>query len=383
MTSLETETRSRLAGLWLTHGTANLRRVSELSTVADLRPTAMPIVIVGAGPSLTPAVPTLVALRGRAIVIAASHALAPLLVSGCRPDAVVVLDPQPQVGAQFDGLDCAGITLFVSPTVDPSFVSAPLSVATYFTAGPGERWIGQAIGAEHRAFLTTGGNVCGAALSIAAQWTTGPIAIVGVDLGFPAGRVYADGVSNAEDFGRLYLDSPFRVLAQDRTEICSTVAFGVALEFFQRQLLSEAGRVTNCSVGGAEMSGAAVPTLASWVRDLPIRAAAREEISFLPLHLEKRREELLSFLLQCARCLDATAALIASTPLEVQTTDGSELRSQVMQSLGPACDIAQLIVVEMPPRTDGGTVYDSIRDACLLAAPRIRHEVDTWDDGGA
>ncbi len=108
----------------LVNATINLAR-GDVRLMINGRPTArpLPVIIVGAGPSLDAAMPYLAALRGRAVVFSAGTALGTLMRAGLTPDFQFEIENMVEnyesMAAVAAKHDLAGVTLVASASVDP------------------------------------------------------------------------------------------------------------------------------------------------------------------------------------------------------------------------------------------------------------------------
>ncbi len=186
---------------WVAQGTANLPAVARWPSVAAIgdRFAGMPIVIVAPGPSLAGNIEQLRGLRGRAILMAFSHSLKPVMAAGLVPDLVLTVDPQ-DVRYHFAGCDLSNICLINAATCHPSLFELPAQRFLTLSANSAiDDWIFAGIGED--ALIPGGGSVATSALSLALKWRCDPIIYVGLDLSFPGGQYYvstsSDGAARA------------------------------------------------------------------------------------------------------------------------------------------------------------------------------------------
>lgn len=142
----------------------------------------MPVIIVGAGPSLAKNIDTVGALqqRGACAVFAVNTALPALAAAGIKPDAVFVAESKPRVMKDFIGVDLTNTTLIggihVPAALDDLDVASRWLAVTA-SAGIGN-WLQELTGAET---ITNGGSVSTVALSAAIHLGCDPIVMVGMD----------------------------------------------------------------------------------------------------------------------------------------------------------------------------------------------------------
>lgn len=181
-------------GEWLSHLTANTRRMTDLPDVTLLsgRLPRVPAVIVGAGPSLDQSMDQLAFAGSRAVVLAAASALGPMARAGLKPHMVLSSEARDE-SRQFvgDGLD----SVFLA--------SASTGHPEHFSAWPGPKgmfhlypWLAEFTGGQA---LPTGGHVTSAAFALAAVWDCDPIILIGQDLAYTHGRAYGTGRVGASE----------------------------------------------------------------------------------------------------------------------------------------------------------------------------------------
>ncbi len=273
---------------WLAQGAANLDAIARCPSVDAVGDdfAGVPMIICAPGPSLAGNIAQLRAVRGRAIVVAVSHALRALRAAGVVPDLVVTVDPQ-DVRYHFAAGDLDGVGALVNGvTVFPALYQ--LGAARHMTLasnGALDRWLYQDLG--DAAEVPGGGSVATTALSLGLRWRCDPIVMVGLDLSFAGGRYYV-GTSCDGDAHAVIEDGHLRVAgwsdgfqrmkamggpAAARERIVelpswrgdgSTVPSSFMFAMFHRWFVDTAQRVTaagdrprlyNCTEGGARIDG--------------------------------------------------------------------------------------------------------------------------------
>ena len=285
----------------------NADRIAQHPSIASLDDAFVgtPCVIVSPGPSLSKNIHLLEQLKGRALLMTGTHALASFRNAGVDPDFVVAADPG-DLRRHVAGHDFSRVqAMVVAVTCRPeNFENGGKSTFT-FSGNPGsDDWIFEPFGEDAR--LLTGGSVACSAFSLAIRMGCDPIILVGQDLSFPGGRYYADGNLDGdaravfEDDGRFYLRKPsettdeygtgrmedgtFRfTLSRASVELAgyhggtvpSSESFRAFLFWFETVIESFEGRprVWNCTEGGARIAGAEQRTLADALSELPRRPA--------------------------------------------------------------------------------------------------------------
>ncbi len=152
-----------------------------------------PAVIAAAGPSLDRQLDTLAELGQQALVIAIGQSLPALRCAGIRPDLTHVVEAQDVSHQLADGGPSEDVDLVAIPSAHSALFSTP--VASRFVAYPVPNalacWIAGLCGEEQ---WTLGApTVAQSAVHLAAALGANPILLIGQDLAFSEGRVYASG----------------------------------------------------------------------------------------------------------------------------------------------------------------------------------------------
>lgn len=199
-------TRWCFADRWLENIARNARAFLDapgLDALGD-RYRGVPALIIGAGPSLTAALPELKRAAGRVLLVATDTALRTLAAAGIRPDLVVSVDAQPENRRDFDGVETSDLTLAFEAAVDPEVVRRFRGRRLGFPRGHHQP---QPDGSERlglhplielffrhappRPYLQGGGSVSHAAFDLARQLGCAPLVLVGQDLAYPGGTTHA------------------------------------------------------------------------------------------------------------------------------------------------------------------------------------------------
>lgn len=184
---------------WLRHYLAHVPALASAPGLPALRGMlrGVPAVIVAAGPSLDRNAAQLAGLADRAFIMCVNTAAGALARAGVRPHALVTIESL-DVSAQLRDLPfLAEVPAFVELTANdalwelPLRAKLPISVDTSSCAVFSGR-----IDAGHH--LSAGFCVANAATSIAYVLGCDPIVLVGSDLAYSEGRVYACGTSFAD-----------------------------------------------------------------------------------------------------------------------------------------------------------------------------------------
>ncbi|HEY4243367.1 MAG TPA: 6-hydroxymethylpterin diphosphokinase MptE-like protein [Kofleriaceae bacterium] len=286
---------------WVEQGLANLPAIGRWPSIASVgdRFAGLPMVIVAPGPSLAHNAHLLRELRGRAILVAFSHSLKPVLAAGVAPDLVLTVDPQ-DVRYHFAGCDLGESYLVNAATVHPSLFTLPARGC--FTASANsaiDDWIFAGLGED--AQLPGGGSVATTAFSLALRWKCDPIVFVGLDLSFPGGAYYVstssdggarahvtDGLMTVEGwspaFAAMKAGGGPRTSGERTVElpgwrggtVPSSFMFALFHRWFEERMRSVSGvRVVNATEGGCAIAGMEHVPLAAVLETLDRSVDAR------------------------------------------------------------------------------------------------------------
>jgi Protein of unknown function DUF115 len=265
------------------NGLANLSALCTWPSAAALQGelTGTPMVIVAPGPSLTRNIELLGQLRGRAILLALSHAVAPLRRAGVTPDFVLAADAHDVSHhlADQDLSDVAGVVVTASAHPHLFLSAAPRHIALG-EPGPIDSWLCDLAEGRRDALplMASGGSVAHTALALGLAWGCDPIGFVGLDLSFPGGRCYVE--SSADGDVRAVVSADGRSISRegwseaagqsavaerlvevpgwDGRPLPSSFHFSMCQRWFEETARRVAGRgrlIYNCSEGGAYIGG--------------------------------------------------------------------------------------------------------------------------------
>lgn len=223
---------------------------------------SIPVVIVAGGPSLVDDIEKLANVRQRAIIISAGSAITSLERFNIQPDIIVSVDGGIPNYNHFKSLKNKNIPLFFSPTINHKILEEYPGEKVVFMMEMGEvdRWYIEVLG-DDPGFVEQGPSVANISLDIATRISSGPICLLGQDLG------YTNGVSHAEgNIHRTSLDqmrSWGRVLVKtdsnDGSELYTDYVYLNMKRWFEWYLTSRTGYVVyNATVKGARIKGAEV-----------------------------------------------------------------------------------------------------------------------------
>ena len=152
-----------------------------------------PAVICAAGPSLDQQLPKLAAVRERVVVIAIGQSLRSLREAGIEPDFVHVVESQDVAHQLTEAGDVGNLQLVLPPQAHASLFELPVKQhwIAFQATNPFGCWIGEQLG--ERDFLPSAGTVVQCSLHLARVLGCNPVALIGQDLAFTGGRLYAAG----------------------------------------------------------------------------------------------------------------------------------------------------------------------------------------------
>ena len=274
---------SDLSALWARNGLANLMEIAKRPLVNDVGDAlaGVPLIVVGAGPSLAKNIDMLHRAEGRAIVLCVARAQRSLQRAGIRPDLVINAEPQ-DVACHFDGINTASLPgLILRTTSHPSLYSLDAAnILSYVGNNQSDDWMLP----ESVELISSGGSVSCSGVGLGMLWKCDPIILVGQDLSFDGGAYYhsdgADGDTRAvyeESTGRWRLEGHSDDLQQtvmDRTIngdirmsgtkvpgyfgglVDTSYDFAQFREWLQNTAIDDpTTRFYNCTEGGARIDG--------------------------------------------------------------------------------------------------------------------------------
>ena len=192
------EARQRLGATYLLNTLANLQTIvqeGDVDALAD-RFTGIPVVLVGAGPSLNQNLEELADVGDRALVLAADTALRPLIAHGIQPHLVVAADPSEENGQHLRAVeDVERVWLVAEGSID-TYSFAPFDGRTFtFRLSDHHPWPWLwSLGFDRR-HLRSWGSVLTSALDLALKAGCNPIVFVGSDLAYTNGQPYCRDTS--------------------------------------------------------------------------------------------------------------------------------------------------------------------------------------------
>lgn len=192
-----TATRQLMMQDWATATISNARDLIRYPSVSTLegRFRGITAVVCAAGPSLTAQLSTLAEYRDRVLVIAIGQSLRALRAAGIEPDLVQVVEGQDVSHQLLDAGETTNLDLVVAPQAHARLFEVPVRRrwVVFDSSNPFGCWIAQQLG--QRRFLPSAGTVAQCSVHLARELGCAPIVLIGQDLAFTGGKLYAKGTS--------------------------------------------------------------------------------------------------------------------------------------------------------------------------------------------
>ncbi len=192
---------------WVHNVVRNLERASECPNVNVLSDAfkGIPGVVVSAGPSLDKNVHLLRAVQDDVVIFAVNTSLRALLAAGVQPHFVVSLESL-NLARQFEGIhdELAQTNLVLALTAHPSHYDLPAKRTFQFVERDASfvGYMAEATGQDVEG-LMTGASIANATFSLANRLGCDPLILIGQDLAYTDGKVYAKQTV----FGELSIDT--------------------------------------------------------------------------------------------------------------------------------------------------------------------------------
>ena len=193
----------KLGPKWAVNSILNSPWLARSPWVNDYRGTfeGVPMIVVGAGPSLGDNIDMLKAAKGKAIIVAVHRTLESLHRAGIEPDITIAVECR-DVRHQFMDVGTEKLAAVALATmVDNNLQEVGAQRTIQFSSNSWESWL---LPEEEREenVVSSLGTVSHSAVSLGKVWGCDPIILVGQDLSFPNGQVYhsqgADGETHIE-----------------------------------------------------------------------------------------------------------------------------------------------------------------------------------------
>ena len=194
-TSVSTEISSRL--MWIENYFNNLESFIKYPFIGDLtnRFKGVPMILVGAGPSLAKNVEYLKEVKDKALIIAAITAYKPLVSHGVVPHFVIAAEKVDLPEYFTYGSEDKEVRLILAEVSNPSMFDRDVK-GKFIMLSPYHSLsrIHEDIFPPH-SYVTSGGSVTTSALDMGVAFGCKPIAMIGQDLSFSGGRTHSEGAT--------------------------------------------------------------------------------------------------------------------------------------------------------------------------------------------
>lgn len=262
---------------WVRQFLENLPQFAKTLTIDSLANqfAGKPAIVIGRGPSLDAALPAIKQLQNSSVLVAAGAALHRLFDADIIPDFAIFYDAN-AVTEQLYGLPdiyLSAINVIVCPHTPPAIYNYAFRESYLFLAENAAQlsdWYDKALGKKHLR-LEGGGTVSVIAMQLAYFMGCREIALIGQDLAFPNNQVYAGGIPLQKDAaGNMSLTASktlftkphalTQVRGQQGESLETTVSYAGFVRHFealaiQFKQLCPSIRLSNCSLGGAQING--------------------------------------------------------------------------------------------------------------------------------
>ena len=236
----------------------NWRLIAQSAGVKDWREKfyGIPAIVLGAGPSLTQAIPHLKDLEQKALLISTDRALKPLIEAGIRPHVTVSADMEAVLMKLYEGFDIPAdlVLLYDRDAYHPlihDWKGPRLTYDTYFDMGV---WSRMFVGTK--GFLHKNLSVSHTAFYLANLAGCSPIILAGVDNAFPAPMTHAEGVAQV-DGGVVDPAHPSWITIEGvKGPVRSSPGFNAMARAFEDALVEAQCHLISTTPEGAKIEGA-------------------------------------------------------------------------------------------------------------------------------
>lgn len=211
----------------------------------------VPIILVGAGPSLDEDIQYLKKASNYAIIFSVGTAVKPLVKSGVIPHMIIITDPQPIVFEQIRTENLESPLIFLPTTYWKVIEYRGPKILALQEGFKESEYMAAKLG---RNLIETGGSVITTALDIAIKMGCNPIIFTGVDLGFFNSKTHAKDTVH----GNKKVDSfKYFVKSNEGNIIPTFLNLKIYHEWIQKRIEKEK-RITfiNTARNGAYIKGA-------------------------------------------------------------------------------------------------------------------------------
>ncbi|MBU2599275.1 DUF115 domain-containing protein [bacterium] len=198
MATVNVGTFLRYGAIWKNHILTNFPLILKHPGVNCLNHKfkELPVIIVGAGPSLDRNITTLKEVKDTALIISTDTALTTMLKNKVLPHLVMTVDGTIKNFTKcYQNLDIPKNIFLISDLMAYPETFSKFSSEKIFILNDGHpllQWLGRFAGFD--SYIPRGGNVSTAAFNLALRLGSKTIILIGQDLSFPGGKFYSQGI---------------------------------------------------------------------------------------------------------------------------------------------------------------------------------------------
>ncbi|MFH1538236.1 MAG: 6-hydroxymethylpterin diphosphokinase MptE-like protein [bacterium] len=233
--------------------------ITELTKKLSKRPAF----VIAPGPSLENNVDQLNRVKGNAIIIAVDTATKPLKKHGIVPDIIATLDYQTKNYEKLKGVDTSTSILVPAIEVCPEIPREHKGKCfTYYHSPTTAALYDPVLG--NKGVLGSGGSVLTDAFNLAVLLGADPVILVGVDLGFPGKKWYADGSFEEGEFTRNIQEGKVELIEIPDIHgnpMYTYRSFHAFLKYFNTYIPTLNINVVDATEGGARIKGTKIMEL--------------------------------------------------------------------------------------------------------------------------
>ena len=351
--------------------------------------------VVGAGPSLDREIGAIAALSPRPLIICAFKAMKALCAAGITPDFVVMMDARQRL-RHLDLAGSAQVGAFVVEScVSPDVLQQVQAPLFAYCSSEHIATMALSAGLGELPFVSAGGSVIHVALRLAVDLGCRDIGLVGVDFGYPAQQLYAQGAGlgdpcTVSEDGSRFIREPLDAEARSSvlTDVRATDGslIKTSLELTQYREWTEAFIASvsaahpdvcfwNGSTGGADIAGAPYCAVAAHGGWQAPSLGWRESLATLPKLVATAAQgtALARTLQRKIRSLDRFAKLCRKARRKLDCLPARQRPSAEPQVLRCAADVPELSlalapqVMDMDEQAQRSTVDVASRLHCFYA----------------
>ncbi len=239
----------------------------------------IPAFVISPGPSLEAALDFMPDLRQCGYIIAVDTAYGILQRNNIPADIVVSLDFTKLNARHFELINNDEAYLVASVGIDCRIVQKYIERSFFFTTGTNK--IIQALPSiGSRGELVATGSTAHSAYMLARLMGCSPIVLIGQDLAFDQGKMYADGaMQNDLDLPKPNPADMVEVISNSGKTVLTNRLYKMYLDKFVEIIYTSAGNVINTSAEGAKIVGANVVPLQQVMAEIPTRDIDRKILS--------------------------------------------------------------------------------------------------------